>query len=321
MAGKLQPLDQKFSIVDDKGNPSEYFIRWAQQRQKDIGTALTLPDLKAFLTAHMLRHGSGIQITPDGDIGNSPLIAADVQEILDQLSATRGVVIYRGLLGWTALIPGTATYLLQTNGPGADPTWVPPPSGGGGGSTLEIAPTKPLVANFSLLNAGASVMAGTSFGIKITNLVASGQLHFVKANTPIASTTFTITVRSRGLFPFSGGNYQAAIMLRNSTNGRMMVFGNDNSEARTFASIWGSFSSFAANIFNGGDNPAIFPWARIVCVAGAISFDMSVDGETWWTLATTTLAGYITAAGGTVDEAGFGIYSNAGTLCQSYVQV
>lgn len=137
MPGNLQPLDQKFAIVDAQGNPTDYFTRWAQQRQIDIVDSITLADLQAYLTAHMLREGSGIQFTPDGDINNSPLIAADVQEILDQVSATRGVVLYRGLLGWAALAPGTAGFVLSTNGAGADPTWIAPPAGGGALVLLE----------------------------------------------------------------------------------------------------------------------------------------------------------------------------------------
>lgn len=136
MAGELQPLAQNFKVVDENGFPTLYFIKWAQQRQIDISEGITLVDLQAYLTAHMLREGSGIQFTPDGDINNSPLIAADVQEILDQISATRGTVIYRGLLGWAALAPGTAGYLLSTNGAGADPSWIAPAGGGGGGLVL-----------------------------------------------------------------------------------------------------------------------------------------------------------------------------------------
>jgi len=38
MAGNLQPLDQKFPIVEKNGTPTLYFIRWAQQRQIDIAS-------------------------------------------------------------------------------------------------------------------------------------------------------------------------------------------------------------------------------------------------------------------------------------------
>lgn len=133
MVGTPQPLDQKFGIVDRNGNPTEYFIRWAQQRQADIGDAITLDDLLAYFLAHKLQEGTGIQLSPSGNISDSPVISADVQEILDQITATRGAILYRGLLGWSPLLPGTAGNFLKTNGPGADPEWA---AGGGGGGSL-----------------------------------------------------------------------------------------------------------------------------------------------------------------------------------------
>jgi hypothetical protein len=136
MVGTLQPLDRKFAIADQFGNPTEYFIRWAQQKQIDISEGITADQanelIVEYLAAHQLQEGTGIQITPSGNLTDEPTISADVQEILDQLTATRGTVIYRGLLGWAALLPGTAGHVLSTNGAGADPTWVAQSGGGGG---------------------------------------------------------------------------------------------------------------------------------------------------------------------------------------------
>lgn len=49
-------------------------------------------------------------------------------EFFDFVSTTRGVILYRGASSWSALAPGTAGYLLSTNGAGADPSYVAPPS-------------------------------------------------------------------------------------------------------------------------------------------------------------------------------------------------
>lgn len=155
MAGELQPLDEKFPIVDQFGKPTLYFIKWAQQRQIDITDGITLQDLIDYLTAHMLQEGSGIQITPDGAIPNMPTIAADVQEILDQISTTRGAVIYRGLLGWAALAPGTAGDFLKTNGAGADPAWAPA-AGGGAVSLISEVITSGSAANVTFSSISAS---------------------------------------------------------------------------------------------------------------------------------------------------------------------
>jgi hypothetical protein len=90
MAGRAQPLDDKFAIVGPDGRPTLYFIKWAQQRQIDITDGITLTDLTDYLAAHTIHEGVGIQITPSGNLTDGPIIAADVQEILDSLSATRG---------------------------------------------------------------------------------------------------------------------------------------------------------------------------------------------------------------------------------------
>jgi hypothetical protein len=138
MAGDIQPLSDKFAIVGADGLPTLYFIQWAQQRQIDIQESTTIEQvndaLVAYLAAHPLQEGSGIQITPSGNLTDSPTIAADVQEILDQVTTTRGAILYRGALGWAGLGPGTAGWFLKTNGAGVDPAWAV-----GGSYTDEMA--------------------------------------------------------------------------------------------------------------------------------------------------------------------------------------
>lgn len=46
--------------------------------------------------------------------------------LLDNISSTQGVLLYRGASAWSALATSTAGYLLQTNGAGADPSYVNP---------------------------------------------------------------------------------------------------------------------------------------------------------------------------------------------------
>ncbi|CAH1677833.1 hypothetical protein [Chelatococcus sp.] len=53
-----------------------------------------------------------------------------VTALLDAaFSSARGSLLFRGVSAWTALAPGTANQLLQTNGAGADPTWTSSVSG------------------------------------------------------------------------------------------------------------------------------------------------------------------------------------------------
>lgn len=45
-------------------------------------------------------------------------------QVLDNVSTTRGTVLYRGASNWLALSPGTSGNVLVTGGAGADPSWV-----------------------------------------------------------------------------------------------------------------------------------------------------------------------------------------------------
>jgi hypothetical protein len=80
MPGSLQPLVNNQPIVRSDGTPTEYFIRWAQQKQIDIQGAVTAEQaleiaqayVDDFLAAHPLSAGSGITLTPpDGNLGHN----------------------------------------------------------------------------------------------------------------------------------------------------------------------------------------------------------------------------------------------------------
>jgi hypothetical protein len=149
MVGKLQPLSSRFPIVNTDGTPTLYMTQWAQQRMEEIGVAVDVAKateisqevVNLYDQTYALQAGSGIGITPDGHLSSNPVIAAKVQEILDQIATSRGSVLYRGAAGWQALNPGTSGYVLQTNGPGADPTWAAQSGGGGGGTGYAFAIT------------------------------------------------------------------------------------------------------------------------------------------------------------------------------------
>lgn len=144
MTGYLQPLERKQQVVNSDGTPTEYFIRWAQQRQIDIGEGITaqqaLEIIEQYLADHTLQEGSGISLSPSGNISDSPTIAAEVQAILDQISTVQGSILFRGAAGWDELVPGTSGDFLKTNGAGANPEWA---AAGGGGGSLLIATAAP----------------------------------------------------------------------------------------------------------------------------------------------------------------------------------
>lgn len=94
----IQPLQNKIKVVNDDGTPTDFFIRWAQQRQIDIQQGITLAQLEAILSATDIIPGTGLTgggnisadvtlsladtaVTPGtyGDATNSPQITIDQQ--------------------------------------------------------------------------------------------------------------------------------------------------------------------------------------------------------------------------------------------------
>jgi hypothetical protein len=306
MTGELQPLDQQFPIVDGQGQPTLYFIRWAQQRQIDIVDSITLQDLQDYLTAHKLVAGNGIGLAPDGDINNSPTISAKVQEILDQITNVRGSILYRGNATWTALAPGTAGYLLSTNGAGADPSWIAPPSG-----STPWYWSPPTAASFTLSNGGGAtnmvLTDDTDCGLIIEPNTFAGPavLSHAFALVTLASSTanWTLTARFEGScngeFEYNG----FGLCLYESGTGKFIEFDYQ----RTYGQLpsiavdyWNSASSFNSDqrIMHSTKHP----WLRVVHAGGNYTFQISACGKRWITI---LVAGDTAFLAGRADKVGF----------------
>jgi hypothetical protein len=123
---KLTPLQFNVPIVNDDGTPTPYFIQLLQQLYEE--KALTDDAV-----ANSIIAGAGL--TGGGSLSAGPVtLTASVQAILNLISTTRGVILYRGAAVWSALLPGAAGLFLKTQGAGADPIWAAAGGGGGGGT-------------------------------------------------------------------------------------------------------------------------------------------------------------------------------------------
>lgn len=308
MAGELQPLAQNFKIVDENGFPTFYFIKWAQQRQIDIVSAVSAEQalqiatdyVLNYLLAHQLQEGSGIQISPDGNISNSPLISADAQEILDQISATRGAILYRGLLGWAALDPGTSGYFLQTAGTGADPVWAV--AGGGGGGSYSFNP--PHAADFTLFSGDANNSTLTDdadVGLVLTNANANnaGILRGGYKALPAVGTDFSVVIKCHLLANVV--NYAAGgLVMYESATGKGYHFGAwstpSNNQIRK-TNINGTFGG-APSYNNRPDigNLLTEGWYKIARVGTTLSFGVGMDGKNFITYLSEAQNTYLTTA-------------------------
>lgn len=120
-----QPLQNRIAIVDANGNPTEYFIRWAQNRQLDISEGVTLAQMQAYVSAVFADTNvlGGVALT-ESPAGGS--LAGDVTINHDDSPVTPNTY-------------GDATHSAQITvdqqGHITDVVDVPISGGGGGGAT------------------------------------------------------------------------------------------------------------------------------------------------------------------------------------------
>lgn len=316
MAGNLQPLVNNQRIVKQDGTPTDYFIRWAQQKQIDIGAGITaqqaLEIITKYLADHELQAGSGIQITPSGNISDSPTIAAEVQAILDQITDVRGSVLFRGAAGWEALGPGPNGHFLRTNGAGANPSWAA--GGGGGGGLWWFNP--PVAADFPTFGSYDATMPFTFdnpnsgmvlrwTGNYVTNDSSKGCF---KALPPGVDWQVITHWGMSGVWTnFAYGG----VALRNSVTNRAFTIAQP-----TFAASAGYFligqngwtAQALGNIILGSGNGAMPMHTRLSWVSATttLNIEFSYDGESWINRYSTNVA----ASLGTPDLVGFKLHSS-----------
>jgi len=316
MVGTLQPLVRQYPIANTDGTPTEYFIRWAQERQIDITEGISaeqaLAIIEQFTADHPLIAGTGITLTPDGDIAHDVTIAANIQALLNTITTTRGSVLYRGASNWSALAPGTSGQVLQTNGAGADPTWATPSGGGGGyegfGNLLSLTALTPL--------AGASANLTLSNGTKANSYswTASGANTVQMAYGAAPSTPWDIYLRYINTTPF-GNNVQFGIALRNSANSRILIFTTSGSAGGPLgAQEWTNPTTFSSSLFS--QNVGIFAgvpyWLRINSNGTTLTFYRSTNGVDWIQVGTRVISTFM----GAIDQIGLGGVPQAAALCQ-----
>jgi hypothetical protein len=198
------------------------------------------------------------------------------------------------------------------------------------GMPFEIAVSKPAAANFTTQNlAGgsiASTFADYAKGVAILQLGSIGatnQIRFARHDVIASGTPFTMTARMTAIDPQQplGQATQGSLVLRNSANGRMILFGDGGGGVTSYVQIFSTYTSGQLGLYTSFSVSYQFPWKRIVSDGTNLTFWVSKDGYYWVQgAAGTTIANYI----GVVDELGIGLQAIAsvttahGTLCQSF---
>lgn len=111
-----------------------------------------------------------VDATEDG------LIFTSISEILDLIGSDQGDILYRDSSGWQVLSPGTGGFVLQTNGPGANPSWVAQSGGGSGGTSLPLVngASPPTAIGDTLGQMIAVPLGGSKAATIVTEYLAAG---------------------------------------------------------------------------------------------------------------------------------------------------
>src|SRR6185369_6805555 len=184
MTGKLQPLDQKFPIVDlATGQPTIYFIKWAQQRQIDISDGITaeqaLEIVKNWASEREIIAGVALD-------GGGPLSADVTINHADQANDVGTFGTSTKVARITVDDQGHVTDVEEVN-----------ISGGGGGGGGPFAPwTIPALADFTPLNQGGQSYTDNLNGIVFQNPAGMGfQTRGLIANAAPPATPWNLYAR------------------------------------------------------------------------------------------------------------------------------
>lgn len=338
MVNQVQPLGKQFAIADDKGNPTDYFIRWAQQRQIDIQNGVTPAQVQALIDAWAVDRdvNAGTGLSGGGNLSND--ITLSLNASLDQLNdvdltttppVDNDVLTYDAISGlWIPGVGGgggssitiyfghgapvtlhnhgdfyfdidTTPYTLYVQWDGSVGS-----VGGGGasGQHWERNPTIPHAVNFTWVNQGGA----TATDVPDNNSVflsgplgAGDNVRSIVVTAPAAP--FTITIRMDCL---SRTDFVTmGIVLRNSGNSRLLVLGpTTNGSVSMGITRYTNNTTFSATTING---PAYYvpKWLRASVTTTTVTFQFSEDGNSWQTLGTETRASFIT----TINQIGVAV--------------
>lgn len=202
-----------------------------------------------------------------------------------------------------------------------DGTWDTP---AGFSSAYSSEPAnKPVVASYTAVNAGTSSGSdGTNALIYLPQVNTNDFRGYKETSYPSGSFTRylrgSMTVLSTSAITVDIST-TLAIYLRNSSNGRMLYLGIAGRRlAGDEQNLYFAYTEERSSYLTYSSNPVVFYstnsfdryWVRVDVTTTTAELFISPDGDDFRSLGSRSFASYLTAAGGSVDEVGFGTVAN-----------
>jgi hypothetical protein len=205
--------------------------------QTSASTAFTIPTgvthncgyISVFLRSSPLwTQITGLPVVADGSLlfnstgGNTQPISTTLSAALDYaFGSSQGGVLYRGASLWSFLAAGTSSYVLTTNGAGADPSWTVAPGAGSAGTPPTIVQSGASTAASGSITLGAAPTNGNllvAMCFNPTTATAGTGWTNVANNSSGTDFAFIVTKvagagESATQTPISGSPANAAIMM------------------------------------------------------------------------------------------------------------
>lgn len=188
----------------------------------------------------------------------------------------------------------------------------------------------PRAASFTTTNFSAgTALTDYDLGVRLEIPTTQSGFAFCYVNVPTAP--FSVYMRHRTIcrmMQFAS----SALIARNSTSGRCLIASvgsRGNEGVVTANNVWQtaimferftSLSAFSASTaVTPGSRRDVPTWLRFDVTGGGVTLYDSVDGAGWWNNGSELVATFLNAAGGTLDQIGFGVQPGSTAAAAMFV--